>query len=208
MSAEPQGQLFVVSAPSGAGKTSLVQALVHTAGHIVTSVSHTTRTMRPGERDGADYHFVSVPEFETMAARGDFLEYARVFGNLYGTSRSAVDQALAAGQDVVLDIDWQGARLIRAIYPAVVTIFIVPPSAAELRRRLEARGEDPPEIIESRMQAAVAEISHYPDYDYLVVNEVFDGALEDLRAIVRAARLKTPVQRLVHAAELARLMAS
>lgn len=188
-----RAQLFVVSAPSGAGKTSLIHTLVGGIDGLRVSVSHTTRGMRPGERPGVDYFFVDVPAFEDMVVREEFLEHARVFGNLYGTSRVEVDRALAAGQDLVLEIDWQGARRIRAIYPQVITIFILPPSIAELRKRLEARGEDRAEVIERRMQEAAAEMSHYAEYEYLVVNDDFARAADDLRAIVRASRLRTAV---------------
>jgi guanylate kinase len=187
-------QLFVISAPSGAGKTSLIQAVVRDTEALRVAVSHTTREVRPGERHGVDYFFVEVPAFEAMVARDEFLEHARVFGNLYGTSRLEVDRALATGQDLVLEIDWQGARRIRALYPQAVTIFILPPSIDELRKRLESRGEDRVEVIERRMQQAAAEISHYAEYAYLVVNDVFTRAAADLGAIVRASRLRTPVQ--------------
>lgn len=200
MSTSRRAQLFVVSAPSGAGKTSLIQALVASVDGLRMSVSHTTRGQRPGERQGIDYFFVDVPAFEAMVARDAFLEHARVFGNLYGTSREEVDRALTAGEDLILEIDWQGARHVRALYPEAVTIFVLPPSVAELRRRLETRGEDRAEVIERRMQEAAAEMSHYPEYAFVVVNDVFERALEDLRSIVRASRLRTGVQRF--AAEL------
>jgi len=187
-------QLFVVSAPSGAGKTSLIQALVGETADLGVSVSHTTRRMRAGERAGADYHFVDVATFEQMVASEEFLEHARVFDNLYGTSRREVDRALAAGRDLVLEIDWQGARRIRALYPQAVTVFILPPSITELRKRLEARGEDRADVIDRRMREAAAEMSHASEYEYLVVNEVFTQAVADLRAIVRASRLRTCVQ--------------
>lgn len=186
-----RAQLFVISAPSGAGKTSLIQAVVAATPGLRVSVSHTTRGMRPGEREGVDYFFVDVPTFEQMIAREEFLEHAQVFGNLYGTSRPEVDRALAAGDDLVLEIDWQGARRIRALYPQAVTIFILPPSITALRTRLEARGEDRPEVIERRMQAAAAEMSHCGEYEYVVVNDDFAQAVEDLRAIVQASRLRT-----------------
>lgn len=186
-----QAQLFVVSAPSGAGKTSLIEALLGTDAQLAVSVSHTTRSVRPGERDGEDYYFVDIPTFEAMVAADAFLEHARVFGNFYGTSRVGVDAALAAGRDVILEIDWQGARRIRALYPLAISIFILPPSITALRERLERRGEDPPDVIERRMREAASELSHYPEYDYTVVNAVFADAADDLRAIVRAGRLRT-----------------
>ncbi len=193
--ADRKAQLFVVSAPSGAGKTSLLRRLVARTESLQVSVSHTTRAMRTGEREGKDYFFVDVAAFEAMVARGEFVEHARVFGNLYGTSLLTINQALAGDSDLVLEIDWQGARLIRDLYPAAITVFILPPSLEELRKRLELRGEDDPEVIDRRMQAACAEISHYPEYDYLVVNEDFDQASADLAAIVRACRLRTHLSR-------------
>lgn len=188
------GQLFIVSAPSGAGKTSLVHALLAGTPAIGVSVSHTTRAMRPGEVEGRDYYFVDIATFADMIAREDFLEHAMVFGNHYGTSRSAVAAALGAGQDLVLEIDWQGARRIRDLFPTAISIFILPPSIAELRRRLEHRGEDRPETIAERMLAASEEMSHYNEYQYLIVNDDFDRARGDLQAIVRAARLATARQ--------------
>ena len=188
------GQLFIVSAPSGAGKTSLVTALLQSTPGIGVSVSHTTRAMRPGEVDGQNYFFVDMPTFEAMEARGEFLESALVFGNRYGTSRTAVTAALAAGQDLVLEIDWQGARRIRDLFPGAVSVFIMPPSLEELQRRLERRNEDGAEVIARRMQAAREEMSHYKEYQYLVVNDDFDRARDDLEAIVRVARLATPRQ--------------
>jgi guanylate kinase len=189
------GQLFIVSAPSGAGKTSLVHALVGALPDITVSVSHTTRPMRPGEVQGRDYHFVDETAFAAMAERGEFLEYALVFGNRYGTSRGAVDATLAQGIDVVLEIDWQGARRVRQLKPDAVSVFIMPPSLPELRRRLERRGKDGAEVIARRMEAARREMSHFDEYQYLVVNDDFERAREDLQAIVRAARLATPRQR-------------
>lgn len=181
-------RLFVISAPSGAGKTSLISALLKQVPGLSVSISHTTRPMRPGEADGVNYHFVDIPRFENMIEAGDFLEHARVFDNLYGTSRGSVDTALAAGKDVVLEIDWQGARRIRALYPAAVTIFITPPSIAALRARLEARGQDPAEVIERRMQAAEDELSHASEYQHVVVNDDFGTALATLIGIVEEAR--------------------
>lgn len=189
------GQLFIVSAPSGAGKTSLVHALVGALPDIAVSVSHTTRPMRPGEVQGRDYHFVDETSFAAMAERGEFLEHALVFGNRYGTSRGAVDTTLAQGIDVVLEIDWQGARRVRQLKPDAVSVFIMPPSLPELRRRLERRGKDGAEVIARRMEAARREMSHFDEYQYLVVNDDFERAREDLQAIVRAARLATPRQR-------------
>jgi len=200
------GHLFVVSAPSGAGKTSLVRALVARAGALVVSVSHTTRARRPGEEDGVHYHFVDAATFEAMVAAGEFLEHARVFDHAYGTARGPVGARLAAGEDVLLEIDWQGARSVRAAMAEVVSVFILPPSVAELERRLTARG-DRPEVIARRMRDAVSEMSHYGEYDYLVVNDDFDRAAEGLVAIVTAARLRRAVQVERHAGLLAGLVA-
>jgi len=187
-----QGTLFIVSAPSGAGKTSLVRELIESLDGIQVSVSHTTRAKRPGEVDGVNYHFVDMPRFETMIAKGDFFEHARVFDNCYGTSESAVDSRLAAGQDVILEIDWQGARQVREKMPRAVSIFILPPSRDELERRLASRGTDDHHVVAARMREAVSEMSHYGEYDYLVINDDFTTALEELRALVIAHRLRTP----------------
>jgi guanylate kinase len=187
--AAASGTLFVVSAPSGAGKTSLVRALTGRDPGVTVSVSHTTRARRPGERDGEHYHFVDAGVFASMCERDEFLEHAEVFGNRYGTSRAGVAQRLHAGMDVVLEIDWQGARQVRARVPDAVGVFVLPPSLEQLRRRLEGRGQDGPEVIKRRMRAAVDEISHYREYDYLLVNDRFDTALDELCAIVTARRL-------------------
>lgn len=196
------GVLFVVSAPSGAGKTSLLKALVPTDPRLRVSVSHTTRTPRPGEQDGTHYHFVERGRFEAMAAAGEFLEHARVFDNLYGTSERSVRERLVAGFDVVLEIDWQGARQVRARFPEAVSVFIVPPSVEALRERLSGRGQDSAEIIDRRMRDARSELSHFGEYDYLVVNDDFDQALADLRSIVGAERLRLPRQQARLAAAL------
>jgi len=184
------GVLFVVSAPSGAGKTSLLRALIPTDARLRLSVSHTTRGARPGEQDGTHYHFVDRPRFEAMVAAGEFLEHARVFDNLYGTAERSVRDVLGANFDVVLEIDWQGARQVRARFPEAVSVFIVPPSVEALRQRLSGRGQDSAEIIDRRMRDARSELSHFGEYDYLVVNDDFDEALADLRAIVGAERLR------------------
>lgn len=197
------GQLFIVSAPSGAGKTSLVHALLKATPGIGVSISHTTRPMRPGEVHGRNYYFVDASDFAAMEERGEFVESALVFGNRYGTSRAALHEALDAGRDLVLEIDWQGARRIRDLFPNAVSVFIMPPSIEELQRRLERRGEDGPEVIARRMQAAREEVSHYNEYQYLVVNDDFDRALGDLTAIVRAARLVTTRQQAAGAAAAA-----
>lgn len=178
-------RLFVISAPSGGGKTSLIQALLRRDDRVALSVSHTTRAPRPGEQDGLHYYFVDEPEFEALATAGAFLEHAAVFGNRYGTGRRAVERQLAAGYDVLLDIDWQGAQQVRASFPAACTIFILPPSLEILRQRLTDRGQDSAEVIERRMAAARAEISHAGEFDFLVVNDDFGAALDDLHSIVR-----------------------
>ncbi len=190
----PPGTLFIVSAPSGAGKTSLVRALLESVPSVTVSVSYTTRPMRPGETDGVDYHFVDREYFRAMIEADEFLEYAEVFGNYYGTARATVDQALAQGEDVLLEIDWQGARQVRERSAACVGVFILPPSRTVLEQRLRARGQDDEAVIARRMSAAVNEMSHYEEYDYLVVNDDFQLALADLQAIIRARRLRTAVQ--------------
>ena len=182
------GALYVVAAPSGAGKTSLVKQLLETTVNIAVSVSHTTRQPRPGEVDGEHYHFVDVATFEKMRDDKQFLEHAQVFDNFYGTSRQAVDSLLHKGMDVILEIDWQGAQQVRELYPECKSIFILPPSREALKERLCSRGQDDEAVIERRMKDAVAEISHYHEFDYLVINDNFDEALEELRAIVLANR--------------------
>ncbi len=189
------GTLYTVSAPSGAGKTSLVQALVERDDGIRVSVSHTTRPIRPGERDGADYHFVDEQDFLRRVAEGEFLEHARVFGNLYGTSRRWVEQELADGGDVILEIDWQGAQQVKGQIPDSRAIFILPPSRDALLQRLTGRGQDDAGVIASRMAQAEQELSHFEESDYLVVNDDFEQAVADLLAIVSARRLRTPQQR-------------
>ncbi len=202
-----QGTLYIVSAPSGAGKTSLVRALCERLEDVVMAVSHTTRAPRPGEVDGVDYHFVSRERFEHMVRAGEFLEHAEVFGNFYGTSRRAVEAELAAGRDVILEIDWQGARQVREQMPEALSIFILPPSRAALEERLTGRGQDSREVIEGRMARAMAEMRHYDEYDYLVINDDFAVALEDLVTIFRAGRLRTVVQAERHRALIAALLA-
>jgi len=184
------GILFIVSAPSGAGKTSLVSALLKADGRLTVSISHTTRPRRPREVDGEDYHFVDRATFERMIAQDAFIEHAEVFGNHYGTSRDSVAQALATGSDVVLEIDWQGAALMRRVLPEVVGIFIVPPSQQALRQRLQERAQDDPAVIESRLAAARSEMQHHHEFDYLVINDDFDTALGELEAIVTAERCR------------------
>ena len=197
----PSGNLYLISAPSGAGKTSLVKALLqaHNAPNypgagLCVSVSYTTRPMRPGEVDGVNYHFVDAATFKSMEQRGDFLEHAVVFGNFYGTSRSWVEQRLAQGWDVVLEIDWQGAAQIKELIQNSISIFVLPPSREALRERLTNRGQDGEEVIAERMAKAVHEMSHYEQADYLVVNDEFDQALDDLLSIFRANLLRRSVQ--------------
>ena len=189
------GLLFIISAPSGAGKTSLVNALLQSQPELKASISHTTRPRRPGEKDGVDYYFLDKPRFETLIAQGSFLEYAQVFDHFYGTSRHWVSEQLDQGRDVILEIDWQGARQVRAALPRAISIFILPPSYQALGQRLRRRGRDTEEIIERRMRDAVNEISHYAEYDYLLVNDDFASAFAGLQAIIQASRLKIEVQR-------------
>jgi len=186
-----EGSLIIVTAPSGAGKTSLVQALIDRNGNdrLCVSVSHTTRPKRPGEEDAINYHFVSQEEFKAMLAANDFLESAQVYGNYYGTSKKWVSTQTTAGKDVILEIDWQGARLVRSLMQQACSIFILPPSLRALRQRLTARGQDKSETIEQRMQQAVEDISHVQEADYVVVNEDFDIAIADLEAIIRSQQL-------------------
>jgi guanylate kinase len=183
------GNLFVVVAPSGAGKTSLVNELLRRDGRIRLSISHTTRAPREGEAQGREYHFVERNAFERMIASGDFLEHANVYGNYYGTSRRWIEAELAGDNDVLLEIDWQGARQVRKLFPEMIGIFILPPSIAELARRLEARGKDAPATIATRMASARNEVSHVLEFEYIIVNEEFDSAVSDLQAIVRASRV-------------------
>lgn len=188
------GTLFTISAPSGAGKTSLVAALVKQTPQVQVSISHTTRPMRPGEQDGLNYHFIDVPRFTDMLAESAFLEHAEVFGNYYGTSRDWVESALKQDRDVILEIDWQGAAQVRRLMPRCVSIFILPPSPQALLQRLQQRGQDAPEIIEQRFRKAREEMSHYVASDYLIVNDSFDTALAELSAIIGAQRLQTNQQ--------------
>lgn len=190
------GTLYTVSAPSGAGKTSLVAALLERCEDLQVSVSHTTRDQRPGETDGVNYHFVTEAAFSEMLERAEFLEHARVFGNLYGTSQRWVEDQLARGTDVILEIDWQGAKQVRHLLPDTCSIFILPPSRLTLLQRLTARGQDDAAIINARMAEAVEEMSHYVESDFVVVNDNFDQALAQLQAIVTCQRLATDRQRL------------
>jgi guanylate kinase len=184
-----KGKLYVVSAASGAGKTSLVSALLAQVTDIEVSVSHTTRASREGEVDGVNYHFVDAAKFEEMVEAAEFFEHATVFDNMYGTSQRHVEQQLNSGKDVILEIDWQGARQIRQLIPECSTIYIAPPSASALRERLTSRGQDDDEIINRRMREAVSEMSHYVEFDYLVINDEFDKAKENLIAIIMGNRM-------------------
>lgn len=192
------GTLFTVSAPSGAGKTSLVNALLARDTSIKVSISHTTRTKRPGEEDGRDYHFVDASVFQQMVANGDFLEHAEVFGNFYGTSKSAVEALLAEGNDIILEIDWQGAQQMRELMPKAQSIFILPPSVEALRQRLQGRGQDNDSVIEQRMQQAISEISHYTESQWLIINDDFERALQELHSIITTQRLETTKQQEKH----------
>ena len=185
-----KGTLFIISAPSGAGKTSLLKALIVDAENIVVSVSHTTRKMRPGEINGRDYHFIDQATFLSMVGSSAFLEHAKVFDNYYGTSQQHVEQQLLQGLDVILEIDWQGARQVRKLFPDSVSVFILPPSSQALAERLQNRGQDNDEVISRRMHDAVNEMSHYAEFDYLVVNDDFDTALQELRCIFKTNRLR------------------
>lgn len=204
-----QGTLYIISSPSGAGKSSLINALLtqhNEAGKMMLSVSHTTRAPRPGEVDGQHYHFVPVEQFKGLIERDDFLEWAEVFGNYYGTSRAAIEANLAQGIDVFLDIDWQGARQIREQMPTK-SIFILPPSRSELERRLIGRGQDSTEVIAGRMAKATAEMVHYDEYDYVIINEDFEQALFQLRAILESQRLTLANQQLAQQGLLQQLLA-
>ncbi|WP_426359141.1 guanylate kinase [Pseudocolwellia sp. HL-MZ19] len=194
------GNLFILSAPSGAGKSSLISVLLkqESPRPMQVSVSHTTRDSRPGEENGQHYHFVSKEEFEALIEKNSFYEHAEVFGNYYGTSSVAIDEQLAQGIDVLLDIDWQGAQQVRMKKPSVTTIFICPPSKAELEKRLQGRGQDSQEVIDGRMAQAQSECSHYQEFDYIIVNDDFDQALVDLTTIVDNQRLKRSQQVITH----------
>ena len=204
------GTLYIVSSPSGAGKSSLLSALLarfNDDQRMQLSISHTTRGMRPGEADGVHYHFVDKSEFQAQIDRGAFFEWAEVFGNYYGTSRETIEHCLDQGIDVFLDIDWQGARQIRDQLPEARSIFILPPSLPILEQRLHGRGQDSDEVIRHRMAQAVAEMSHYDEYDYLIVNDDFETSLQQLASIIYAERTRLAAQRLRHADLLDRLLA-
>jgi guanylate kinase len=192
---ETPGNLFVVAAPSGAGKSSLVNALLELDSHLAVSISHTTRAPRGQEQDGREYWFIDETTFQAKITRGEFFEWAEVHGYLYGTSRTAIEARLMAGEDMVLEIDWQGALQIKQLFPYAVLIFILPPSWDELRQRLQRRGEDAPNVIEQRMANARVEVSHARDFDYVIINALFETALFDLKTVVHSQRLKFAAQR-------------
>lgn len=200
------GTLYIISAPSGAGKTSLVNALLECVGGITVSVSHTTRAPRPGERDGVDYHFIDKGRFEALVAAGEFLEHAQVFDNYYGTRRATLVEQLEVGEDVILEIDWQGARQVFEAFPQAVKVFVLPPSREALYRRLQGRGQDSEAVIRRRMADAVSEMRHYDEYHYLVFNDEFDTALAELAALFRAQRLRREPQSRRYATELKGLL--
>lgn len=201
-----KGTLYIISAPSGAGKTSLVRAIVEILSDVEVSVSHTTRQMRVGEVDGKDYHFVAAEQFQEMVDNADFLEHATVFGNSYGTSRQHIQERLEAGKDVILEIDWQGARQIRQLMTECRSIFVVPPSITALRERLRGREQDSEDVIESRMREAVSEMTHYPEFDYIVINDEFEQARDELAAIFVCHRMRLECQQQNHAELLAGLL--
>lgn len=200
------GNLYVVAAPSGAGKTTLVKLLLAQEADVRLSISYTTRQPRPGEENGREYHFVDVPTFQTMIASGDFMEWAEVHGNYYGTSKTWIVNQMAAGTDVLLEIDWQGAQQVRALFPEAIGVFILPPSLEELERRLTGRGTDAAEVIARRLAAAQAEMRHVGEFDYVIINDKLEQALTDLRSILQASRLRLAAQRVRHSALFARLI--
>ncbi|WP_439136125.1 guanylate kinase [Pseudomaricurvus sp.] len=201
-----RGTLYTVSAPSGAGKTSLVKALIDNTDNVMVSVSHTTRAMRPGEEDGVNYHFVDRDLFTNMVKDNAFLEHAEVFGNLYGTSTQWVKDTLDSGTDVILEIDWQGAQQVRRLIPETVGVFILPPSREELTRRLTGRGQDDSSIIDARMQEAISEMSHYVEASFVIINDDFDVALKDFQAVLLSTRLTLENQQQRHGQLLASLL--
>ena len=203
---DPLGSLYVISAPSGAGKSSLVKALIEKTNGIGVSVSHTTRAMREGEVDGQDYHFTGKDTFVSMVEQGAFLEHAQVFDNYYGTRRATVLERMEADEDVILEIDWQGARQVSEAFPEAVRIFILPPSREALQGRLTTRGQDSEEVISRRMADAINEMRHYDEYDYLVFNDAFDVALAELEALFRARRLRGEAQQQRYSSQLKGLL--
>ncbi|MFW6020696.1 MAG: guanylate kinase [Guyparkeria sp.] len=206
MTATPRGQLFVISAPSGAGKTSLIKALRERRPELALSVSHTTRPRRDGEVNGEHYHFVDISQFEVMLAQDAFVEHAKVFDNYYGTSKAAISEELERGRDLILEIDWQGAAQVKKLFPEAIFIFILPPSSAELEKRLRNRASDDDEVIARRLAEARREMSECHWYDYLVINDVFEQALDELDALFIAAGLETDRQRERHPELIADLL--
>ncbi len=202
------GTLFIISAASGTGKTSLVKALLENCPNLKVSISNTTRNKRAGELDGVHYHFTAKEQFVDMISQGAFLEHAEVFGNYYGTARQMVEENLHQDIDVILEIDWQGAQQVRQSYPNAVSIFIMPPSRDALRQRLENRGQDSAEIINQRLNGAISDMSHFVEFDYVVINDDFDIALEDLIAIVKASRLRQNIQVIRHADRIQGLLSN
>ena len=200
------GNLYVVAAPSGAGKTTLVRLLLEHEAAVQLSISYTTRAPRPGEESGREYHFVDATEFQAMIARQEFLEWAEVHGNFYGTSKKWIADQLAVDRDVLLEIDWQGAQQVRALFPQAIGVFIMPPSMEELTRRLTGRGTDSADVISRRLAAAQAEMRHVGEFDYVIINDQLAQALDDLCAVVRASRLSFGVQRERHAALFQRMI--
>ena len=200
------GLLFVVSAASGTGKTSLVKALLDRSTNLHVSVSHTTRPQRVGELDGVHYHFIDRADFLSQIERGAFVEYAEVFGHYYGTSQAKVEQQLRQGHDVLLEIDWQGAAQVKSLFPDCIQIFILPPTQYDLRQRLSNRGTDSVEVIEHRLGLAIVDMQHYVNFDYILINDSFDRALHDLEAIITANRLTLSQQSRRHAALIGQLL--
>lgn len=203
-----KGQLYIVSAPSGAGKTSMLTQLIKIKPKLQISVSHTTREARPGEVHGEDYFFVSKDEFDQAIERDEFFEYAEVFGNYYGTSKKAVQQQLGKGSHVILEIDWQGARKVREQFPEAISIFILPPSKADLESRLKGRQQDSDDIIQKRMQEARTEMEHYDEYDYVIINDQFEKAVDELEAVFVCEDLKLTAQQARHESLFKELIAS
>jgi len=202
-----RGSVYIISAPSGAGKTSLVRELCHDVNNIGVSISHTTRAKRPGEEDGKDYFFINPDTFKEKVQQHEFLEYAQVFNNAYGTCSDYVEQKIATGEDVILEIDWQGAEQVRQALSDAISIFVLPPTLDSLRERLEKRGQDSADIINDRMAQAQREMEHYQTFDYLIINDDFDTALQEMKSIVYSKRLKTSRQQKKYARTIDELLA-